>query len=78
VNGPQDVTTGMRLYGIGFCIAMLAVAIGFAVAATGASEEARGLYIGVAVLAGAGGLALTALVVTLERKVRAWQRTEVG
>ena len=68
----------MRLYGIGFCIAMLAVAIGFAVAATGASEEARGLYICVAVLAGAGGLALTALVVTLERKVRAWQRTEVG
>lgn len=78
VNGPQDVTTGMRLYGIGFCIAMLAVAIGFAVAAAGASEDSRGSYIGVAVLAGTFGLALTALVATLERKVRSWQRTEVG
>ena len=78
VNGPQDITTGMRLYGIGFCIAMLAVAIGFAVAAAGASEDSRGTYIGVAVLTGAYGLAMTALVATLERKKRAWQRTEVG
>lgn len=78
VNGPQDITTGMRLYGIGFCIAVLAVAIGFAVAAAGASEDDRGSYIAVAVLAGTYGLAMTALVATLERKVRAWQRTEVG
>lgn len=76
VSGPQDVTVSMRLYGIAASVALLVLTAGLIVAAARADSDVRGSFIGLAVLVGSGGLALTALVVAMERKIRAWRRTE--
>ncbi len=75
VSGPQDVTRGMRVYSIGLCVVLLVGAVALVAAAVGAESDDRGFYIGLAVLVGSAALALTALVVALERKMRRWQRT---
>ncbi len=76
VNGPQDVTLGMRVYSIGVCVVLLVGTVALIVAAVAAEPDDRGFYIGLAVLVGSAALALSALAVAIERKLRNWRRAE--
>jgi hypothetical protein len=57
-----------RVGSYAFVTGLVLVAVGFVVAAVGASAEDRGGYTGMAVLWGSGALAAVALLVAIERR----------
>jgi phosphatidylserine synthase len=65
---PRPSQPRLRIYSILFVVGLFVVTLAFVLAATSASREDRGGYVGMAILWGCAAVAAAALLAAIDRK----------